>query len=202
MAVLDVYFDYGSPYAYLAWQRITHVHADRYDGHEVRWKPVSAGHLFKADGTRPNVTMPNQKRYLTRDVQRWADRYGVPFAPPGDDAPGAMPVNSIAAGRLHFVADQQGPDVEAAWMDAVYPAYFRDGRDISDLAVLDDLAEAVGLEGGAGAAQRESVKKLLVANTQEAYQAGAPGVPYTVLDGEGYWGNDRLDWVETRLAQE
>ncbi len=88
MAALDVYFDYGSPYAYLAWQRITRVHPDRYEDHEVRWKPVSAGHIFQADGTRPNVTMPNQKRYLTRDVQRWADRYGVPFAPPADGSPG------------------------------------------------------------------------------------------------------------------
>lgn len=195
---MDAYFDYGSPYAYLAWQRIR-AHPERYAGTDIAWKPISAGHIFRMDGSAPNTTLPNQGRYLWQDVTRWAKAYDVPFAPPRE-GPGAMPVNSLRAARLHFVADQQGPDMEAAWMEAVFLAYFEHGRDISDAAVLDDLAHTVGLDGGAAAADRESVKKLLVANTQEAYEAGAPGVPFFVLDGETFWGNDRLPWVEARLA--
>jgi 2-hydroxychromene-2-carboxylate isomerase len=196
---IEVYFDYGSPYAYLAWQRITHVHAERYHDVEVLWKPVSAGHLFQADGSRPNTTIPNQARHLWADLRRWADAYDVPFAPPPDGSPGAMPVRSLDAMRLHFVADQHGPAREQAWMEAVYLAYFRDGIDISDRAVLAQLVATVMPEESVEAADRESVKRLLAATTKEAYQAGAPGVPYTVLDGHGYWGNDRLAWVEARL---
>jgi len=195
---VTVYFDYGSPYAYLAWQRITHVHADRYRAVEVAWKPVSAGHIFKADHTAPNVTMPNQRRYLLEDVQRWADAYGVPFAPPPFGTPGEMPVNAIQALRLHFVAADAG--LAGAWMQAVFLGYFRDGLDISDAGVVARLASAVGLPGGVAAAAAPGVKQRLIANTEEAYAAGAPGVPYTVLDGENYWGNDRLAWVEARLA--
>ncbi len=200
---LHAYFDYGSPYAYLAWQRIR-AHPERYPC-EVLWKPVSAGHIFKQDGSAPNTTLRNQGHYLVVDVRRWAKAYGVPFAPPAAGEPGAMPVNSIKADRLHLLADHAGPEAEKAWMEAVFLAYFRDGRDISDDAVLDDLCAQAGLEGGASLCMGEGVKRLLVANTQEAYEAGAPGVPYFVLEDdagrrEAFWGNDRLPWVEAMLA--
>ncbi len=204
MARLHVYFDYGSPYAYLAWQRITNVHPDRYQDVEVLWKPVSAGHIFKMDGTAPNMTLPNQARYLLQDVARWAAKYDAPFSPPKPGTPGQMPVNSINAMRLHFIADQGGPDMEAAWMNAVFLAHFRDGRDISDPAVLEDLCQSVGVRDGPEACNHESIKRLLIANTQEAYDAGAPGVPFMVLEHdtgvkEVFWGNDRLEWVENRI---
>lgn len=199
---LHAYFDYGSPYAYLAWQRMR-AHPERYAEVDVLWKPVSAAHIFKQDGSAPNSTLANQGAYLLRDVQRWADAYGVPFAAPLE-GPGAMPVNSIHAMRLHFVADHMGPEAERRWMEAVWLAYFEHGRDISDPAVLDDLAARVGLSDGYSASCHESVKKLLVANTMEAYQAGAPGVPFFVLENGGgrdvYWGNDRLAWIEARIA--
>ncbi len=203
---LHAYFDYGSPYAYLAWQRITNIHPDRYRGAEVLWKPVSAGHVFKHDGTAPNMTMPNQAAYLLRDVSRWADAYDVPFNPPRPGTPGAMPVNSINAMRLHFLADQQGPDAEAAWMDTVFTAYFGDSLDISDDAVLAQLGERHGIHDGPEACKQEGVKRLLIANTAEAIERGAPGVPYFILEDEStgradaFWGNDRLPWVEAALA--
>lgn len=195
------YFDYGSPYAYLAWQRITHVHPDRYERAEVLWKPVSAGHIFHQDGSAPNVTMPNQRTYLMKDLERWAQAYSVPFSPPPFGSPGEMPARTIDAMRLHFAAEQEGPDMERAWMDAVFLGYFRDGRDITDRGVLQAMADEIRLgldvEEAVG---RESLKRLLIANTQEAYAAGAPGVPYFLLDDQAYWGNDRLPWVEHALG--
>lgn len=201
-SVLQVYFDYGSPYAYLAWQRITRIHPERYHDVEVRWVPASAGHLFKRDGSRSNVTMPNQKRHLLADVGRWAAAYGIPFAPPPDDAPGAMPVYSVDALRLHLLATDQGPKAEARWMETVYLGYFRDGQDISDREVLDRMLQAARIDGHAADVDRTELKRRLVASTDAAYAAGAPGVPYAVFEGQGYWGNDRLDWVEARLGAE
>ncbi|MGB1586297.1 MAG: 2-hydroxychromene-2-carboxylate isomerase [Thermoplasmatota archaeon] len=200
---LHAYFDYGSPYAYLAWYRITQRHPERYEGVDILWKPVSAGHIFKQDGSAPNTTMPNQGRYLHLDVKRWADAYGAPFQPPTEGA-GKMPVNSIQAMRLHFLADQGGPAMEAAWMKAVFHAYFGQGRDISSEAVLDDLCAQVGVQDGPQACNHESIKRLLIANTAEAYEAGAPGVPFFVLEtdegNEVFWGNDRCAWMEARIA--
>ncbi len=195
-----VYFDYGSPYAYLAWQRITRVYPERYEGAQVVWEPASAGHLFKRDGSRSNVTMVNQKRHLLADVSRYAALWGVPFNPPADGSPGQMPVYSVDALRLHFVAAAQGGDAAQRWMQTVYLGYFRDGRDISDRTVLDALLREAGIDAGVEFAQLDEWKKRLIESTAAAYDAGAPGVPYIVFGGEGYWGNDRLDWVESELA--
>jgi 2-hydroxychromene-2-carboxylate isomerase len=197
---LRVYFDYGSPYAYLAWQRIMHVHPERYRGVDVQWIPASAGHLFKRDGSKSNVTMPNQKRHLLDDVTRWAEVYGVPFAPPPDGSPGEMPVYSVDALRLHFVVADQGADPARVWMDTVFHAYFRDGRDISDRAVLASLLDQAGLDASVSDVERTEVKTRLVTTTDAAYRAGAPGVPFMVYEDEGYWGNDRLSWIEARIT--
>lgn len=198
-----IYLDYASPYAYLAWKRATHVHPKRYRGHDLTWKPVSAAHIFKADGTAPNVTIPNQKQYLLRDVARWARHYDIPFAPPADGRPGAMPARSIEAMRLHFPAAEAGPEIESAWTDAVYDAYFGAGRDISDLGVLQDLADSIGLVVKVEDAVQDPVnKQALVTNTQEAYDAGAPGVPFAVCGGDVFWGNDRMEWLERALARQ
>lgn len=202
MKPLVVYFDYGSPYAYLAWQRITRVHPERYKEAEVAWVPASAGHLFKRDGSRSNVTMVNQKRHLLADVTRWASLWDIPFSPPPDGTPGEMPVYSVDALRFHFVAASQGEEAAKRWMETVYLGYFRDGRDISDRGVLDEMLQEAKIDADSGRADEDGWKKRLIESTAAAYDAGAPGVPYMVFDGEGYWGNDRLDWVESRLAGE
>ncbi len=90
-------------------------------------------------------------------------------------------------------------------MEAVFLAYFENGRDISDEAVLDDLCNTIGLKGGASLCLGEGLKRLMIANTQEAYAAGAPGVPFFVLEDdvgrrESFWGNDRLPWVEAMIS--
>lgn len=189
---VTAYFDYGSPYAYLAWQRVRHF-PDPYAGHTVAWEPVSAGHIFAADGTKPNVLHPNQKRYLLADVERWAEAYGVPWnEPPG------MPINAIGAMRLHFRAEEQG--LRDAWMKAVFEGYFRDGVDVSDPDALMRLADHAGLDVAEVDLQDPELKRRLVENTTQAYEAGCCGVPFLVLDGEPFWGNDRLFWLEARLA--
>jgi 2-hydroxychromene-2-carboxylate isomerase len=198
---LVVYFDYGSPYAYLAWQRITRVHPERYEGVEITWEPASAGHIFKQDGSRSNVTMPNQKRHLLADVDRYAKLWDIPFSPPADGSPGEMPVYSVDALRLHFVAAAQDEEAAKRWMHTVFLGYFRDSRDISDRMVLDAMLREAGIEASAQEADRDEWKERLKQNTAAAYEAGAPGVPYTIFEGEGYWGNDRLDWVEKRLKE-
>lgn len=195
------YFDFGSPYAYLGWQRIR-AHPARYREADVQFVPCSAGHIFKMDGSAPNTTLPNQAKYLYRDVSRWAERLGVPFAPPQAGTKAAMPVNSINAMRLHFAAHEQGKG--EAWREAVFMAYFRDGEDISDPEVLGELLRDTGIEADAHDLD-PAWKEALIDSTAAAYDDGAPGVPYTVIEHDGvhehFWGQDRLDWVEARLER-
>lgn len=196
MRQLHAYFDYGSPYSYLAWRRITQLHPDRYANCEVLWKPVSAWHLFASEGTQPNAKSPNRGRYDLQDAARWAELYAVPMA-----FPKSYPTRTLEAARLTFLADQGGPAAEAEWMRLVFEAHWVEGRDIADMAVLTELCQRMGMQDAPTSCNQESLKRLLAANTQEAYDAGAPGVPFFVLEDEMFWGNDRLDWVEMRLAQ-
>ncbi len=187
------YVDLGSPYAYLAWQR---ARTDPYRFAGLRFVCASAAHIFRADGTAPNMSLPNQSRYLLEDAPREARRIGVPFAPPAPDMPGAMPVNSLAAMRMWHAAAAVG--LGDAWLEACYLAYFKDGADISDLAVLDRLATTVGLGFDSDAAADPRWKEALVRATTEAYDHGAPGVPFTVVRNgsvQRFWGQDRFHLV-------
>ncbi len=196
-----IHYDFGSPYAYLAWQRIRQ-HPERYAPARLAWIPVSAAHIFRMDGSAPNMTLPNQAKYLVEDLNRVSTALGVPFAPPPAGTPGAMPVRSIEAARMQFLADAEGKG--DAWREAVYLAYFQDGVDISDRDVLDGLARRVGLSKGAEAADDAAHKKALVDATAKAYADGAPGVPFVLVEHSGaverFWGQDRLSYVEQRIA--
>lgn len=180
------YFDYGSIYSYLAWYQIEHGHTDL-DWSQVLWKPVSAYHIVKQDGHGTNAEYPNWNQYTIQDAMRIAKRVGSPLVESQ-----VRPHNAIQAMRLHFLADQGGPTKERAWMRTVFQGIFEQGQDPQDPATLSAWCEQVGIQDGPQACNHESLKNLLIQNTGEAYHAGAPGVPYFVRDGEGFWGQDRL----------
>ncbi|MEA3143786.1 MAG: hypothetical protein QOG31_1110 [Thermoplasmata archaeon] len=194
MRQVHLYFAYGSSYSYLAWARVTKVHADRYAGAEVLWKPVQFGKLMDLQGHSGDGPA-NQSAYARRDVERWAHAYGVPLR-----YADCYPIDSTNAAKGHLLADMEGPAMERKWLEACLEAHWVRNQDVSDPAVLDALAHSIGMRRVSDRLASEGLKRLLDANTHEAFQAGAPGVPYAVVDGEGFWGNDRLAWVERKLG--
>lgn len=196
MSKLTIYFDFGSPYSYLAWRRVQ-AHPERYADVQVEWVAVSAGHLFAQDGNQPNASFPNLSAYTLEDVRRWAQAYRVPIV-----MPESFPCRTIEASRLHFAAQAQGHDVAKRWMEAAFEAHWVQGRDLSDASVLGALADEVGIRDPLAAVTDPENKRRLVEATGAAYAAGAPGVPFMVIHHperdvtEGFWGNDRLAWVE------
>lgn len=191
---VHLYFAYGSSYSYLAWARIAKVHPERYATAQVLWKPVQFAKLVELqghDGSEP----ANQGAYARRDVQRWAHAYGIPLR-----YADCYPIDSSNAARAHLLADMEGAATERAWMQACLEAHWVHNQDISDPAVLDGLAATLGMPRVSDRLASTGIQRLLDANTHEAVQAGAPGVPYAVVEGEGFWGNDRLAWVEHKLG--
>ncbi len=112
----------------------------------------------------------------------------------------ADPVNQEAH-RVHLLAQDAGGEWERRWMAAMHAFVRRDGRDPTDARQVRTLAAEIGVPGvrqlqeGAGA-----LDARLEANTNRAFADGAVGVPFVRFDGEAYWGNDRLVWLEARLA--
>ncbi len=188
------FFDFSSPFAYLASTQIEAV--ARRAGATVRWKPFLLGGLFKAIGTPdvPMLAMPEAKRRLVgADMLRWAERLGAPFR-----FPSRFPMNSVKALRMVL----QLPDAEKPpLVHAIYRAYWADDRDIADDAELAAVAGSVGLDGPALVAgtKGELVKTRLKDATEEAQRAGLCGAPSFLVGDLLFWGQDRLAFVERAL---
>ncbi|MEZ4297497.1 MAG: 2-hydroxychromene-2-carboxylate isomerase [Polyangiaceae bacterium] len=191
---VEMFFDFSSPFAYLAAVRVREV-AGR-AGARVAYRPFLLGGLFHAIGT-PNVPlfeMPEAKRrHAAADMARWAARFGAPFR-----FPTRFPMNTVKPLRMVLaLPDEQRPP----FIDAVFRAYWGDDRDIGDPATLAEIATSLGLDGTALVARTgdDDLKRALRDATEEAARRGAFGAPTFFVGDLMFWGQDRLDMVERAL---
>lgn len=184
LAATDFWFDYSSPFTYLAACRV-----EKYFGAAARWRPMLLGGLFRAVGQVdvPLYAMPEAKRrHSMNDLIRQAKRYGIPFT-----FPTKFPMNTVLALRATIAAD-----CAPALVERIFRAFWAEDQDISDPKILEKLANEVGLDGPAllEKATSQPVKDSLRKNTEEAAALGVFGAPaFTVQNTELYWGGDRLE---------
>lgn len=191
MRTVGVYFDYSSPFAYLGTTQIERVAAEA--GATVAWKPFLLGALFKAIGTPlvPLQVMPEPKRrYQELELARWAAHWGVPFA-----FNHRFPLRTVEALRLTLLAPAE---VRSALIHRLMRAAWVEREDVGDREVLARCAADAGCES-ALVDRTADAKDALRAATDEAIAIGCPGAPCFVVDGELYWGQDRLDFVRAAL---
>ena len=194
---IEFHFDFSSPYSYLASEQIEPI-AARY-GRSVEYKPVLLGAVFKTSGGAPLTDQYAPKAsYAKRDFERSARYAGVAYRQPS-----RFPIGSVAAKRAVIWLQQQHPERVAPFVHAVYRAFFVDDRDISDAAVVGDIARSVGIDPAelAAAVQQPEIKDRLKAQVDQAIQAGIFGAPTIIVDGEVFWGNDRLPQIERWLEK-
>lgn len=188
---VDFHYDIVCPYAYLASTRIEALAARC--GAEVRWRPLLLGGIFRHIGRTQNpmqAMSPPRARLNLLDMHRWADHWGVPL-----QMPRAHPRRSVDAMRLCVAADDA---TRPKLSHALYRAYWVEGRDIADRAVLGEIAAAHGLDGAV--IDRPAARQGLFDATAEAAERGVFGVPAFYIDGRLIWGQDRLDFVEAALG--
>jgi len=189
---ITFYFDVGSPYAYLAAERI-----ERVLGAPVAWQPVLLGGLFKLTG-RSSWALGDfeRRRRGMEEIERRAARYGLPPL----RWPDPWPDDYLAAMRIATWARRQGRARDYAL--AAMRAAFGGGHHLGDVEVALDAAAAIGLDrdaARAGMADR-SVKDELRAATDAAHARGAFGVPTVAVAGQLFWGDDRLEDAAAVLA--
>lgn len=194
-APVDFYFDFTSPYAYLSSVRIDAIAARH--GRTVTWRPILLGAVFKVTGTPLLVEIPLLGDYARRDMARSARRQGIPFA-----LPERFPVATLAAARAYYRFDAEDAPAAHEFARRTMAAYFAEGRDITDLDTLAKIATGCGLEGSVvqEAADDPEAKARLREETDGAIARGVCGAPFLFVDGEPFWGNDRLDDVDRWLA--
>ncbi|NQW11792.1 MAG: 2-hydroxychromene-2-carboxylate isomerase [Alphaproteobacteria bacterium] len=194
-APIEFYFDFSSPYGYLAAHKIDDI--ARLYGRTVDWKPVLLGVIFKSTGAQPLLDIPLKGAYAHRDMERTARFLGVPLA-----FPEVMPFPSIPAARAVYWIKDQDADLAATVARALYDEAFGKGGDIRDAEVVVRIAAEHGVDADAltAALGDPAVKERLKFEVEAALQAGVCGSPFFVVDGEPFWGADRLDHVERWLA--
>jgi 2-hydroxychromene-2-carboxylate isomerase len=191
---LEIYWDFSSPFAYLGSTQAKAL-AER-TGATLVWRPMLLGGLFKAIGqdiVPLNSWSDAKRRYYFDDMHRWAEFWGVPLS-----FPAVFPVNSIKAMRAYLALPEERRE---AYREAVFKAYWAEGRDIGDEAVL---AEILGSDAAAVLArtQEPAVKQALIDATKRAEENGVFGAPTWVVDGADlYWGQDRIPLVERALRR-
>ena len=193
---LQFHFDFSSPYGYLASERIEALAARH--RRAVEWRPLLLGAVFKITGTQPLTFVPLKGDYTRRDLPRTARYHGVEF-----HMPSKFPIATQSAARI--VVWQRGVDATrcASLVKALYRAYFVGGCDISDPEIAADVAADTGADRTAARAAIDdaAIKDALKRDVDAAIAMGVFGSPFIFVDGEPFWGIDRLDQVERWLAE-
>jgi 2-hydroxychromene-2-carboxylate isomerase len=194
-APIDFYFDFSSPYGYLASHKIDALAAKH--GREATWRPFLLGVAFKATGVQPLPTIPIKGEYAKHDFLRSARFHGVPYRHPV-----TFPIASVAPTRAFYWLDAQDPKRAKELARALYAAYFLEDVDISNADNVVAVAAKLGLAADAVRAGigDQAIKDRTKGAVDRALAAGAFGSPYIVVDGEPFWGVDRLDQIEKWLA--
>lgn len=196
---LTFYYDFASPYAYLAATQIERV--AREHAAEIGWRPILVGALFRRIGT-PDVPLDNapapKRAYLVRDLQHWAGHWRVPFR-----WPSRFPMRTVVPLRVALAAAEDAGDAAAiAFVHATFAAYWGEDRDIGDPAVVRALGAAVGLSAATidrGLSPDPAIKQALIDSTEGAVNAGVIGVPSFLVGPHLFWGQDRLELVARTL---
>jgi 2-hydroxychromene-2-carboxylate isomerase len=189
--MIEFFFDCSSPWTYLGFHNVQPLAAEL--GAAIRWRPFLVGGVFNSVNpsvyaSRENPVLAKQA-YQLKDLQDWARHAGLSIKNP----PTVFPVNSVKAMRGCILLEPQGKLVPFA--QALFEAYWRDDRDISNDSVLTEAAERAGVSAAAFLAGigRQEIKDQLKANTDELIRRGGFGSPTMFVNGDDmYFGNDRL----------
>ena len=197
MTTVEFFFDYSSPWTYLAFDRIeTFCERNRV---ELVWKPFLVGGVFNK--VNPSVyqrrenPVPPKDNYYRKDMEDWARYQDITLIKPS-----IFPLNSVKALRGAFVAIEENKISE--YSAACFKAYWTNDQDISQEEILMRVAESAGMDGDAFLSKigEETVKRKLFETTDEIIGRGGFGSPTFFIDKDDlYFGNDRLELMQAAL---
>ena len=193
---IDYYFAPQSPWTYLGHPRLAAM--TRATGATVRVLPVDLGQVFPVSGGLPlGKRAPQRQAYRLLELQRFSDLLKLPL----HVKPKYFPVSGDDAARLIMAVDSHdGAEAAMKISGAVFAAVWAQQRNIADEKVLAQLLVEQGLNPARlEQSHSQAVHERYEANTQQAIEAGIFGAPSFVVDGEMFWGQDRLDFVERKL---
>ncbi len=195
-ATVDYYCSPVSPYSYLGHQRFAAI-VEKH-GASVNLLPIDLMQVFPATGGVPvPMRAPERLAYRLVELKRWSDHLGLPL----NLHPKHWPTSDAAASRLIIAADEAGVDAMGLAF-ALMRACWAEERDVADLATLEAIVGACGLDRALIAASDASdIEERRQALTRQAIERGVFGAPFYVVGDEMFWGQDRLDFVDEALSE-
>ncbi len=196
MSAIEFWFDFSSGYAYFAAQSIDDI-GDR-TGRDVLWRPYMLGAAFKITGARGLSSTPLKGDYARKDWARLSRKMGVPFS-----IPEGHPITALPASRAYYWIEEQFPDKAHEFARCAFRAYYVDGVDMTEPRNVAKVAASLGVpedalcDGIASTAIKERVKNA----SAEALEKGVFGSPFFIVDGEPFWGWDRMPMLEEWLTR-
>lgn len=192
---LVFYFDFASPYAWIALDGARRIAEEA--GRVLELRPMLLWALFKEQQIPPPMEPPARRAYMLADMARSAAYRGVALK-----LPEPLQVSTHLAKRLWLGLARERPEAAFAFARRLYEARFVEGKDLREAGVLREAAAEFGLS--AEAADRHMAaaenREALAASISGAVQAGVCGAPFLILDGEGFFGADRLEQIRWRLG--
>ena len=192
---VEFLFDVGSPYSYLAYKQLPKIAAAQ--GAQILWTPVLLGGIFQATGNHSPAEIPAKGLHSNIDLQRWAQHFGVAI-----EMNPNFPINTLQLMRGAVGMQMRSEAEFHTYLDAVFNAMFGKPKNMG----LPDVVASVLTDAGIDSAlfltlvNDPAVKDALKKNTTEAVQRGVFGAPTFFVNGDMYWGQDRLHFVEAALS--
>lgn len=189
---VEFYYDFTSPYTYIASTRIEKICED--NGAELEWKPFFMGGLFVDMGVKAPIDIANKFAYVKQDTQDLAKHYGVDFK-----FPAVFPLRSVKPMRGAFVAAEKGKLTE--YTHEMFRLFWTKGWDLGEDDVLKEAVASIGIDPEWFIARigEQEIKDRLREETSKAAARGVFGAPTIFVVGKMFWGNDRLDYVDEYL---
>lgn len=194
---VDYYVFLASPWAYLGSRRFADI--ARRHGASIRIIPMAAAEVFPVSGGLPLAKRaPQRQAYRIVELKRWRAFLDVPL----NLQPSFFPMNEALAARLVIAAREAGQDA-VGLAHAMMRAVWAEDRNIADPEILEQIVTETGLDPAKlfAAAESDAVQAEYARGTQQAIDANVFGAPSYVIDGEIFWGQDRLDFVDRALAK-
>lgn len=193
---LKFYLDFASPYSWFALDAVERIGARH--GRAVDWRVLPVWALMKAQGVGFPLDVPARRAYMLHDMIRSGQFHGVPYRQPS-----VFPANPMPGIRLYHALAARDAGLARRFGRRMFEGYFVEDRDISDPAAVAEIAGSVGVspEDAAAGMASPQAKRAVFDTVAEAQADGACGLPYVLADGEGFFGADRLDQLDWRLAQ-
>ena len=190
----DFYFDFGSPYSYLAHKQIRKL--ENQNLAEVKYMPILLGAILKMTGVKANVDVPIKEKYMIKDCKLWAEKHNIKFK-----FNIFFPIITLNLMRGVLVAEEK--KISKVFINQIFDAIWQTGLNLNDVKIFDNLLKSLKLDPKKFLLDltKPTIKEDLRKRTDEAFVKGVFGAPTFIINNKLFWGQDRLDFVLNEIKK-